>query len=309
MSDYTELVDYAAKDLLLHGDPAKAVKGTEVGAEFDAIAAMSATKVDKNGALGTPTSGVTDNLTTTTTVAAIADTDFVDTNLAAGGKRKILWTAVKTYLASTFAALAGATFTGLVNLKTGANIASAATINLSTATGNLVHITGTTPTSAVTMTTGQWMRVIADGAWPLTYHATNNRISGGVDYTLAAGDTVDYFYDGTTVIGNITLKNGKSVVDDSLGQTNQDVTASRAIGSTYTNTTGKMIFFSVSATYAATGGYMRAVIDSALHLYSDQAGGAGALVSCGSVPVPPGSTYGIVNIAGTPTLYSWKEVR
>lgn len=51
--------------------------------------------------------GVTDGATTTTTVTAIADTDFVDTNLAAGGKRKILWTAVKTYLATTFAALAG----------------------------------------------------------------------------------------------------------------------------------------------------------------------------------------------------------
>jgi hypothetical protein len=58
-------------------------------------------------ALGNPTSGVTDNLTTTTSAAAIVDTDFVDSNLAAGGKRKVLWTAVKTYLATTFAALGG----------------------------------------------------------------------------------------------------------------------------------------------------------------------------------------------------------
>lgn len=52
MSNYTKLVDYAAKDLLLHGDPAKAVKGTEVGAEFDAIVTMSATKADTNGDAG-----------------------------------------------------------------------------------------------------------------------------------------------------------------------------------------------------------------------------------------------------------------
>lgn len=51
MSDYSKLVDYAAKDLLLHGDPAKAIKGTEVGAEFDAIETMSATKGDKSGTL------------------------------------------------------------------------------------------------------------------------------------------------------------------------------------------------------------------------------------------------------------------
>ena len=51
MSNYTKIVDYAAKDLLLHGDPAKAIKGTEVGAEFDAIASMSSTKGDKSGTL------------------------------------------------------------------------------------------------------------------------------------------------------------------------------------------------------------------------------------------------------------------
>lgn len=46
MSNYTKITDYAAKDLLLHLDPLKAIKGTEVGAEFDAIATMSATKTD-----------------------------------------------------------------------------------------------------------------------------------------------------------------------------------------------------------------------------------------------------------------------
>ena len=54
-----------------------------------------------NGGTGSAT-GLTDNLTTTTTVTAITDTDFVDTNLAAGGKRKTLWTAVKTYLKTYF---------------------------------------------------------------------------------------------------------------------------------------------------------------------------------------------------------------
>lgn len=51
MADYAKITNYAAKDLLLHGDPAKAIKGTEVGAEFDAIATMSATKGDKSGTL------------------------------------------------------------------------------------------------------------------------------------------------------------------------------------------------------------------------------------------------------------------
>lgn len=118
------------------------------------------------------------------------------------------------------AALSGATFTGLVNLKTGANIASATTIDLSAATGNLVHITGTTATSAVTMTAGQWMRCIANNVWPLIYHATTNRISGGADYTCASNDVIDYFYDGTTVYGHITKADGTPVGASAFQATN-----------------------------------------------------------------------------------------
>src|SRR3990167_9348651 len=81
--------------------------GTGVATALAVAVGTAGAPVVQEGALGTPTSGVTDNLTTTTTTDAITDTDFVDTNLAAEGKRKILWTAVKTYLAGTFAALAG----------------------------------------------------------------------------------------------------------------------------------------------------------------------------------------------------------
>lgn len=84
------------------GTAQEAVTTTGTGSAVRATSPTLITPV-----LGTPSSGVTDNLTTTTTATAIVDTDFVDTNLAAGGKRKILWAATKTYLASTFAALAG----------------------------------------------------------------------------------------------------------------------------------------------------------------------------------------------------------
>jgi hypothetical protein len=72
--------------------------GTGIATALAVNAGTDGAPVIQGGALGTPSSGVTDNLTTTTTTTAIADTDFVDTNLAAGGKRKILWTAVKDYL-------------------------------------------------------------------------------------------------------------------------------------------------------------------------------------------------------------------
>lgn len=46
MSDYVKLADYAAKDALASGDLQKVVRGTELGADFDAIAVAIATKYD-----------------------------------------------------------------------------------------------------------------------------------------------------------------------------------------------------------------------------------------------------------------------
>jgi hypothetical protein len=45
VSTYTKITDFAAKDSLLSGNPAKVVKGTEIGAEFDSIATADASNV------------------------------------------------------------------------------------------------------------------------------------------------------------------------------------------------------------------------------------------------------------------------
>jgi hypothetical protein len=130
----------------------------------------------------------------------------------------VLGSGTKTAWTISLAGAGGAgfganTFTGLQKFAPGANIASAATINLSTATGNTVHITGTTPISAVTLTAGQWMECIFDAACPLTYNATTHKLNtGGVSTTLAAGDSVMYFSDGTTVYGFITKADGGPII-------------------------------------------------------------------------------------------------
>lgn len=46
--DYTKTADYAAKDTLPTGNLAKIVRGTELGADFDAIAIAIATKYDSS---------------------------------------------------------------------------------------------------------------------------------------------------------------------------------------------------------------------------------------------------------------------
>ena len=48
MTTYIKLTDYATKDSLPPGDPAKVVKGTELDDEFNSIAIASATKAEVN---------------------------------------------------------------------------------------------------------------------------------------------------------------------------------------------------------------------------------------------------------------------
>lgn len=94
----------------------------------------------------------------------------------------------------------GFTMTGQIVFATGDDIASAATVDLTGATGNIVSITGTTGITAWTMDSGQLVDIRFAGVLTLTHHATNNNLPGGVNITTAAGDRARLFYDGTTVV-------------------------------------------------------------------------------------------------------------
>lgn len=78
--------------------------------------------------------------------------------------------------------------TGYDNLSIhGADIASAATINLESATGNLVDVTGTTTITAITLSEGHERTVRFTGALTLT-HGSSLVLPGGASITTAAGD-------------------------------------------------------------------------------------------------------------------------
>jgi hypothetical protein len=71
----------------------------------------------------------------------------------------------------------------------GADIASAATVDLSAATGNYVHITGTTTiTSLGTVSAGMRFMLVFDGALTFTHNATSLILPGAANITTAAGD-------------------------------------------------------------------------------------------------------------------------
>ena len=70
MSDYTKTTNFTAKDSLASGNASKIVKGSEIDAEFDAIAAAVATKANTASPTftGTVTTGVDVTLTAPCTI-------------------------------------------------------------------------------------------------------------------------------------------------------------------------------------------------------------------------------------------------
>jgi hypothetical protein len=93
---------------------------------------------------------------------------------------------------------AGGTMTGALNEAKGANIASAASIDLDAATGNYVHITGTTGITAITLSAGAQRWVIFDGALTLT-HSSNLVLPYALGITTVANDRALFIGEGSGV--------------------------------------------------------------------------------------------------------------
>lgn len=97
-------------------------------------------------------------------------------------------------------------------LGAGADIASAATLPLAARTGNLVRITGTTAVTATDLEDGGQVWAIADGALPLTYHATDLPLQGGASYTCSAGDLLFFERDGSSALSVLIFKKDGTAV-------------------------------------------------------------------------------------------------
>lgn len=107
-----------------------------------------------------------------------------------------VWTEIG--VAGVYLALAGGTLTGVLNEAKGANIASAATVNLDTATGNFLHITGTTQISTITLAAGAQRLVVFDGALNIV-NGANLVCIGAQDLLTRAGDIAIFVGDGTSI--------------------------------------------------------------------------------------------------------------
>ena len=107
MANYTKLTDFASKDSLPTGTPAKIIRGTEIDDELQSIENAISTKADTNNPefTGIPTAPTASASTNSTQIATTA---YVQSNVVN------LNTTVNT-LVATKADSASPTFTGQVN--------------------------------------------------------------------------------------------------------------------------------------------------------------------------------------------------
>ena len=93
-----------------------------------------------------------------------------------------------------------------------------------------------------------------------------------------------------------------------VGQTWQNVMASRALGVTYTNSTGKPIVVMARAVNASTGDLILSVSGVVVGVYSLAVDEANNEYGTVSGIVPSGATYSVTT-AGTWILSQWSELR
>ena len=118
--------------------------------------------------------------------------------------------------------------------------------------------------------------------------------------------------------GGITMSSGKGLAGDGssltgipslgVGQTWTNVTASRAIATQYTNTTGKPILVVISCTGNGPNGLFGAMVDGSTIMYSPSTASSGYWTSVSFV-VPNGSTYNTNQQGANVTLGLWWELR
>lgn len=185
------------------------------------------------------------------------------------------------------------------------NIASTASVDLVAAAPSTRHIniTGTTTITGFVVAVGQCFFVRFNAALTLTNNA-NIVTQSGANITAAAGDTCILRATAANVVEVLCYTPFKNQAVG-YGQTWQDVTGSRVISTTYTNTTGKPIQILVLAGGLSTNKTL--TIDGISLGAWSSVGSSSQAHSSVSAVIPNGSTY---SVGGTASgIISWTELR
>jgi hypothetical protein len=124
---------------------------------------------------------------------------------------------------------------GVINEAEGAAVASAATINLDTATGNFLHVTGTTGITAVTLAQGAERTIVFDGALTLT-HGASLILPTAANITTAADDVAVFRGEGAGVTRCVAYQKADggtlSGISTAASQAQMEAASSNAVAAT-----------------------------------------------------------------------------
>ena len=147
------------------------------------------------------------------------------------------------------------------------------------------------------------MALTLDGNGTMT--VGNGSISG-----LSVGGLPTGVINSTNIV-DATIAQGDlatAITPIGVGQTWQSVTGSRAIGTTYTNSTGRTIVVIVSGTGGGANGLWAVTINSAVTYFTPSTYTASVWTACEFI-VPAGQTYALSNQGSNATLQNWSELR
>lgn len=155
------------------------------------------------------------------------------------------------------------------------------------ADGMVITVTSTQPITALTVNAN-----------------TGQTINNGGTLGLQAGGTLAYMYN----LANTKWQPFDAGLPLGVGQTWQNVTSSRAIGTTYTNSTGRPIMVIVSGTGGGANGLWGVTLNSAISYYTPSTYTASVWTACEFI-VPAGNTYQLSQQGSSVTLQNWSELR
>jgi hypothetical protein len=183
----------------------------------------------------------------------------------------------------------------------GADIASGSTVNLANATGEFVSVTGEVGIASFG-TVGAGMRFIIRfvSSLTLTHNATSLICPAGADLTVNANDIIWLESLGS---GNWRIL---SYMPVQATRTWQDMSASRALDTEYTNTNSYPIEVSLSVISSSSQVGVSLFVAGLMVCYVTISSAIQAANL--SAVVPPGSTYKLLTNTGTYTIGHWAEL-